>query len=141
MEVLARKIGKQCKSKSTENKDLQKTTKIDFLYELIVNDDIKKICEKLPRIVLFLDNAKAHGIDLVKDIAKTLNIYLLPIPRYSPELAPVELVFKIMKDNLKNNKLKTNDKLVEKSHKIFNEKCQSENIYNWFVERFIPQIS
>ena len=69
---------------------------------------LSEICAKLPRIVLFLDNAKAHKTDLVKYIAKMLNIYLLPILEYSPDLAPVELVFKILKDSLKSNILRDN---------------------------------
>ena len=57
--------------------------------------------------MIFLDNVNAHKTDLVKDIAKILNIYLLYIPKYSPDIAPVELVFKILKDALKNNLLTT----------------------------------
>ena len=62
-------------------------------------------------------------------------LYLLNIPEYSPDLAPVELVFRIIKNNLKSNTLTTKEELDKKCLNIFNEKCTGYNIYGWFIER------
>ena len=62
----------------------------------------------MPRIVVFfLDNVKAYLADLVKLVGKMLNIYLLYIPNYYPDLTPFELVFRIIKYYLKNNNITT----------------------------------
>ena len=102
---------------------------------------MSEICAKLPRIVLFLDNAKAHKTDLVQFIAKMLNIYLLPIPKYSPDLAPVELVFKILKDSLKSNMLKTKEKIIDKCFDTFKTKCMESGIYEWFLKKYLSFIN
>ena len=94
----------------------------------------------MPRIVVFLDNALAHKTDFAKLVARFLNIYLLYLPKYSPDLAPVELVFRIIKNNLKSNTLTTKKELDNKCLEIFNEKCTGYNLYGWFVERYLPII-
>lgn len=138
---LARKLGKHCKRESTENPNKQKEVKKDHISTLLSMYKLSEICAKLPRIVLFLDNAKAHKTDLVKYIAKTLNIYLLPIPEYSPDLAPVELVFKILKDSLKSNMLKTKEKIIDKCFETFKTKCMESGIYEWFLEKYLSFIN
>lgn len=138
---LARKLEKHCKRESTENSDKQEQVKMDHIYNLLSINKLKEICADLPRIVLFLDNAKAHKTDLVKDIAKILNIYLLHIPKYSPDLAPVELVFKIIKDDLKNNKLKSKKEVLKKCLDTFEAKCKEYGIYGWFLEKYLPFIN
>ena len=94
----------------------------------------------MPRIVIFLDNALAHKTDFVKNVAEFLNIYLLYIPKYSPDLAPVELVFMIIKNALKSNTLTTKDEVDSKCRKVFDEKCQEDTLSEWFVERYLPVI-
>ena len=126
---LARKIGKHCKKASSENPDKQKEEKKDHIKNLLSSYNLSETCAKLPRIVIFLDNVRAHKTDLVKHIAKILNIYLLYIPEYSPDLAPVELVFKILKDSLKNNMIKTKNKILKKCFKTFEAKCKGYVIY------------
>lgn len=138
---LARKLGKHCKRESTENSNKQKGVKKDYIFTLLSMYKLSEICAKLPRIVLFLDNVKAHKTDLVKFIAKTLNIYLLPIPEYSPDLAPVELVFKILKDSLKSNILKTKKKIMDKCLETFESKCMESDIYEWFLEKYLSFIN
>ena len=81
---------------------------------LLIYNKIDEYCENMPRIVIFLDNALAHKTDFVRKVAKFLNIYLLYLPKYSPDLAPVELVFKIEKDGLKSNTLTTKESLDKK---------------------------
>ena len=77
---------------------------------------------------------------MVKDIARILNIYLLPLPEYSPDLAPVELIFKILKDSLKNNLLTTKEEVIEKCLDTFEAKCKGYEIYGWFLEEYIAFI-
>ena len=86
-EAIARKLEKHCKRESTENSNKHDEIKKEYIYLLLLANRIDEICEKLPRIVVFLDNAKAHRTDLVKLVAKMLNISLFHIPKYSPEFS------------------------------------------------------
>ena len=40
--------------------------------------------------MLILDNVPTHRSDFTIQVANLLNIYLLPLPEYSPELNPIE---------------------------------------------------
>ena len=139
-EVIARKLNKHCKRESTENPNKQKEIRKEHVINLLIANQIDEYCERMPRIVVFLDNALAHKTDFTKMVAKFLNIYLLYLPKYSPDLAPVELVFRIIKNNLKSNTLTTKKELDNKCLEIFNEKCTGYNLYGWFVERYLPII-
>ena len=75
--ILARKLGKHCKRESTENPEKIKQTKKDYIYQMIKDLEIYQIFQNRQRIVIFLDNARAHISDFAKDIAEALNIYLL----------------------------------------------------------------
>ena len=138
--ALARKLEKHCKRESTENPDKHKAIKKEHIYNLLFNSELEEFCKNDSRIVIFLDNVKAHKTDLVLDIAKALNIYLLPLPEYSPDLAPVELVFSILKESIKSNKLTTKDEIIVGCINTFETKCMGYSIYGWFIEKYLPII-
>ena len=73
--ILARKLGKHCKRESTENPEKIKQTKKDYIYQMIKDLEIYQIFQNRPRIVIFLDNARAHVSDFAQDIAEAL-IYI-----------------------------------------------------------------
>lgn len=139
--ILARKLGKHCKRESTENEDKRKETKYNHIRNLLKNNNISSIFENQQRIVLILDNAKAHKTDLVLDIAKTLNIYLLFLPPYSPELNPVEKVWDIQKMDIRNSTITDKENIINETYKIFENKCKSDSLYKNYVEKYIPIIS
>jgi len=56
------------------------------------------------RIHLILDGAAYHRANAVKDKAKTLNIKLHYLPPYSPNLNPIERLWKVMNEQVRNNK-------------------------------------
>ena len=95
----------------------------------------------MPRIVIFLDNVPGHCTDLVKDIAKILNIHFVYLPPYSPEFAPIEGVFKIIKYELRSNILKTKEEVMNKCVEVYYEKCVNSSLWLWFVERYLTIIS
>ena len=139
-ESLAIKLDKHCKRESTENPNKQKEIRKEYIINLLISKQIDEFCENMPRIVVFLDNALAHKTDFVKKVAKFLNIYLLHIPKYSPDLAPVETVFLIIKNNLKSNTLTTKEEVDNKCNNVFDEKCDGDKLSGWFVERYLPII-
>lgn len=56
-------------------------------------------------IILILDNAGYHGS---KDLKIPENITLIPLPPYSPELNPVERLWRWLKNNYLGNRLYKN---------------------------------
>ena len=69
-----------------------------FLTELRQNDTTKK------QIHLILDGAGYHRAQTVKDKAEELNIKLHYLPPYSPNLNPIERLWKIMNEHVRNNR-------------------------------------
>ena len=56
------------------------------------------------RIHLILDGAGYHRAHVVKDKANELNIELHYLPPYSPNLNPIERLWKVMNEHVRNNK-------------------------------------
>lgn len=54
------------------------------------------------RIVIILDNFRTHHAIMVREKAKELNIILLHLPPYSPDLNPIEFVWKSVKRAVSN---------------------------------------
>ena len=73
-------------------------TIIDFFTELRRNEKSKKT------IHLILDGAGYHRAQTVKNKAIELNILLYYLPPYSPNLNPIERLWKVMNEHVRNNK-------------------------------------
>lgn len=71
---------------------------VDFLKQIRKHSAIKGT------IHLVLDQASYHRSDEVVDAATALNINLLYLPAYSPNLNPIERLWKVMNEYARNNK-------------------------------------
>ena len=61
---------------------------------------IKKIKEensKYDAIIIILDNFPSHKSKMVKELAEELNVFLVYLPPYSPDLNPIEFIWKCLK--------------------------------------------
>ena len=80
-------------------------------YDTINSESIVRFFWKLKKehypleekVHLVLDGAAYHRTELVKDAAKVLNIDLHYLPPYSPNLNPVERLWKVMNEHVRNN--------------------------------------
>jgi transposase len=70
----------------------------DFLWQL------RKANPGKYRVHLIWDNARYHRNDEVKDFAKELGIKLHYLPPYSPNLNPIERIWKLMHESVRYNK-------------------------------------
>jgi transposase len=68
----------------------------------IVLEEIRKDYPDGKKIVIILDNASYNRAYCVKDKAEELNMELLFLPPYSPNLSLIERVWKFLKNTLKN---------------------------------------
>jgi putative transposase len=69
-------------------------TKSDDFCQFLAN---VRECNPLNRICLILDNFPTHKAKKVKDKAQRLNIELIFLPPYSPDLNPIEYIWKSIK--------------------------------------------
>jgi len=69
----------------------------EFFTELRQNNSTNQ------RIHLILDGAGYHRAQTVKDKAEELNIKLHYLPPYSPNLNPIERLWKVMNEHVRNN--------------------------------------
>ena len=88
----------------------------EFLTELRQNEDSNKT------IHLVLDGAGYHRSQAVKDKAVELNIKLHYLPPYSPNLNPIERLWKVMNEYVRNNRyFATAKEFREKIDEFFRE--------------------
>lgn len=80
-------------------------------YEKVNSETIKTFFTELraengsnKRIHLILDGAGYHRVKVVKDKADELNIKRHFLPPYSPNLNPIERLWKVMNEHVRNNK-------------------------------------
>ena len=80
-------------------------------YEKVNSETIQEFFTELrtenvsnKRIHLILDGAGYHRAKVVKDKADELNIKLHFLPPYSPNLNPIERLWKVMNEHVRNNK-------------------------------------
>lgn len=65
-------------------------------------------------IIIVLDNYSTHHADQVKATAQELGIYLVYLPPYSPDLNPLEYLWKSIKRIMSRSCIRTLDEMKEK---------------------------
>ena len=116
-----------------------------------IMDLLKDIRKQNPKEIIFLliDNFSSHKADIVKNLAKELNIKLCYLPPYSPQLQPIEKVwYKNKRDNMqyKIDKIK-NFKKIDKDEKLnklkeivedsFYKTVKSKTMWNKVLNNYI----
>lgn len=105
----------------------------EFL-EKIVEQNLGK------RIILVLDNSRSHHADKTVRKARELKITLVFLPPYSPDLNPVEFVWKTIKREVSIRFIQSKEHL---KNIIKNEFMKVENSLSFakkWMETFNPQI-
>lgn len=90
--------------------ELIRVTNDGYITSCTVCDLLRKIAAlKLPTpITLVMDNARYQRCRLVQDLAKELNIDLLFLPSYSPNLNLIERLWKFVKKTALNSRRHAN---------------------------------
>jgi putative transposase len=100
---------------------------------------LEQIRNKNPhgRIVIILDNFRTHHAIMVREKAKELNIILIHLPPYSPDLNPIEFVWKSVKravSNISPIKIEELKKIILKS---FHELTSSLSFAKNWIKTYI----
>jgi len=93
---------------------------VDFLKH------IENCYPKAPKIHLFVDQGPYHTSKETKEYIKNSRIVLHYLPAYSPNLNPIERLWKIMHEYVSNNKFYLKGKDFTEAVKYFFEKTVHE---------------
>jgi len=90
-------------------------------------------------IVLIWDNARAHVSRLVRRTAYLLNIILVFLPPYSPDLNPIEFIWKSIKKELSSKCLMTKEEVRDAVEEMFYKFSSSLSFAkSWIRKILIP---
>jgi transposase len=88
-------------------------------------------------IVAVLDNAKIHKAQIIMDYCLQNKIVLVYLPLYSPQLNPIEDLWRLLKKELANRALKTLGYLYESTEKILKSFGNLESLCSNLVKVFL----
>ena len=131
------KIQKICRKEDYNNSRKIWNEKRFRLLENLSNPKIYDINSKEKRINLILDNARIHHAKIVEKVCEILNINLIFLQPYCPDLNPIEDVWRIIKSKLYKSIYENLNELIE----IFKEKyyqiVDSKSFYEKWVDEYL----
>lgn len=131
------KIQKICRKEDNNNSRKIWNEKRFRLLENLLNPKIYDINSKEKRINLILDNARIHHAKIVEKVCEILNINLIFLQPYCPDLNPIEDVWRIIKSEIYKSIYKNLNELIE----IFKEKyyqiVDSKSFYKKWMEEYL----
>lgn len=113
----------------------QKNLRIE---ENLKQNNLQELLAKEKRIHIVLDNYSVHHSDLTKKVVEILNINLIYLPKNSPELNPIEDVWRMIKKETSNKFINSKKQLEEMYTSFFHKKVDDPSLYeNWLGEFII----
>jgi len=93
-------------------------------------------------IVIFIDNARSHHAKATKDFAKSLGIHLVFIPPYSPDLNPIEKIWKSIRKRISQvTFIKSEWSFKETIRTTFHRLAKRSSFMEGWLKIFQPQMS
>jgi putative transposase len=92
-------------------------------------------------IVLIWDNARAHLSRLVRKTARLLDIVLVFLPPYSPDLNPIEFIWKSIKKELSSKCLMTKAEVRDSVEQMFYRFSSSLSFAKSWIQKFLESPS
>ncbi len=104
-----------------------------------VRSFLKRIRKANPkgRIVLILDNFSSHKSRMVRECAEQLNIVLIYLPKYSPNLNPIEYIWKDIKREISKKFIKNSIHLKRVISNKFLECSKKMSYARSWVQKFL----
>ena len=111
-----------------------KHTKCDdfcaFLEDVRVHNPMKRIC-------LILDNFATHKAKTVHERARFLNIELIFLPPYSPDLNPIEFIWKSMKRFISIRSIENTVELIAEVEYYFRNLTMRQSFAHSWIKKFL----
>lgn len=100
---------------------------------------IKEIKDQNPEktILIVLDNFRSHHSKLVAEAAELLNIKLIFIPPYSPDLNPIEFIWKSVKRIVSTTSMNSEEDLKDRIKEGFLELSANQSFAKSWKRKFL----
>lgn len=134
------KISKRCNREELTNTRKIDKIKRDKILENINKENIINYLKKEKKLNIVLDNYRVHKTKLVQKIAEILNINLIFLPPYSPDLNPIEDVWRKIKGIISINNYNNAEKLKKAFKEIFKEIIEEKSFYENWIQKFISTV-
>lgn len=100
------------------------------MFDLYVEDILAPTLK--PKDVVILDNLPVHKSTAAKEILEQIGAWFLFLPKYSPDLNPIEMAFSKLKALIRKAAARTYDELWKAVGNVCNL-FTDEECYNFFV--------
>ena len=129
------KIKKMLNKEDSNNPNKIKKEKEKRLLSNLDNPIIREVLSFEIPIDLVLDNAKIHSSDLSLETFEIFNINPIFLPVRSPDLNPIEDLWRMIKDRIYKTYYSTLNELIEIFEGGFEDFVESESLYeNWLKD-------
>ena len=118
------------KSVYSSKESSKKEDVIDFLHKIRENNPNRKL-------IILADNFASHKSKKVKEVAKELNITIIFLPVYSPDLNPIEFIWKSIKKYISSIAVMCKDELKEVVEKLFYKLASSLSFARNWIKKFL----
>lgn len=81
--------------------------------------------------ILLIDNAPVHHMEKINKLLETVGALALPLPKYSPDLSPIEMMWSKIKENIKRMNPRTRGELYESFVYALDE-IDSDDLKGWY---------
>jgi putative transposase len=102
----------------------------EFLLKVRCNNPMNRIC-------LIMDNFATHKAKKVREKAGELNIELIYLPPYSPDLNPIEYLWKSIKRVVSISKIENKQELVDIVRERFIDLAANLSMARMWIPRFL----
>lgn len=130
------KIKKICTNKKITSKRIS-TKQRTSIRDLLIESEISELLQDEKPIVIVLDNAKIHQATDVEIACEILNIELVFLPKYSPDLNPIEDLWKIIKKVVYTSHYTNEEELIDIIVDEFYKNVGRESLVENWVEEFL----
>lgn len=132
-----KKVEKLCNKEDIENPRKIAYQKRRLILENFNKKEIKDIMYKEKRINLVLDNYRVHHAVIVENICNILNINLIFLKPYCPDLNPIEDVWRVIKSNIYKSKYCNLNELKEIFKTSFYKTIDTISFYKNWLKTFM----
>ena len=134
-QISIEKIQKICRKEDNNNSRKIGYEKRLRLLNNLSNPKIMEINSKEKRINIILDNARIHHAKIVEKACEILNINLIFLKPYCPDLNPIEDVWRKIKSKIYKSMYENLNKLIEIFEREFYKIVDLTSFYtNWVNE-------
>ena len=136
-EELIKSINRDFNKANKEDKNKIQRFKLKQMVDNLEKTNLKHELKKETPIVVVLDNYMPHRNADFKKSCKLLNIILVHLPPYSPQLNPIEQVWKSIKRITYTTFVETKEELIELFKKEYYKIVKNKSFFNKWVSKFI----